>query len=308
MKLKILRATGYFAIACVLSACSFVSQQLSDKRMEEQLLRPGALDSPVATNFDEYHFRFLEKYRVVHAWPVTSACKYAGRGTMYKMGETSYGEVQWVLDIIEEGGTTKQRDADPGWNFNRFVRSIKVQRPEYETVNGVRGISHYYENEEGLQPICFEAWVGSSHSLVMRLHKRDIATWKSLWSSYNPSGVWTEKFIGGNHWQVLENSEANLAPSGTGGWFRSYLTPVGNTGYTLALQLGATQDSLKNPQVHAAFQAMFKRLIESVKIEPLAPAIEADMAQLKAKAFEISRQNCLRMKNPPGYCKKYLAP
>jgi hypothetical protein len=308
MNCKFFSVIAYLANVCVLSACSFASQQLLDKRMEEQLLSPGALDSPVANNFDEYHFKFLDKYRIVHAWPVTSACKYAGSGTMYKMGETSYGEVQWVLDIIEEGGNTKQRNSDPGWNFNRFVRSVKVQRPVYDTVNGVRGIVRYEENEEGLQPICFEAWVGSSHSLVMRLHKRDIATWKSLWSSYNPSGVWTEKFIGVNHWQVLENSEANLASSGTGGWFRSYLTPVGDTGYTLALQLGATQQSLKSPQEHAAFQAMFKHLIESVKIEPLTPAIEADMAQLKAKAFEITRQNCLRMKNPPAYCKKYLEP
>jgi hypothetical protein len=278
--------------------------------MEEQLLKPGALDSPGATNFDEYHFRFLDKYRVVHAWPLTSACKYAGLRTRYRMGETSYGDLHIVDDIFEGNGSTRQRDADTpgGGDFNRFVRSIKVQRPEYEMVNGVRGISHYYENEEGLQPICFEAWVGSSHSLVMRLHKRDIATWKSQWSSYNPSGVWTEKSIGGNHWQVLENSEANLASSGTGGWFRSYLTPVGDSGYTLALQLGATQRSLENPQAHAAFQTMFESLIESVKIEPLTPAIEGDMAQLKAKAFEISRQNCLRMKNPPWYCKKYLEP
>lgn len=276
--------------------------------MEEQLLKPGALDSPVATNFDEYHFKFLDRYRIVHTWPVTSACKYAGRGTMYRMGETSYGEVNWVRDIIEDGAATKQRDADPAWNFDRFVRSMKVQRPVYDTVNGVRGIVRYEENEEGLQPICFEAWVGSSHSLVMRLHKRDIATWKSQWSSYNPSGVWTEKFIGVNHWQVLENSDENLRTSGTGGWFRSYLIPVGDTGYTLALQLGATQQSLENPQAHAAFQAMFKHLIESVRIEPLTPAIEEDMAQLKSKAFEITRQNCLRMKSPPGYCKKYLAP
>lgn len=277
---------------------------------DDRYMQPGALDPNLSGYYDVYNVSLLNKYRIRYEWPLPArACKYGSMSTLGKEQDRYTGEIFWVNPIFEEAGKTLQESfmGEPR-SFDSFVRSIKVQRPEYETVNGVRGISHYYENEEGLQPICFEAWVGSSHSLVMRLHKRDIATWKSQWSTYNPTGVWTEKVIGANHWHALENAEVNLASSGTGGWYLSYLTPVGDTGYTLALQLGATQQSLKSPQAHAAFQAMFKRLIESVKIEPLTPAIEADMAQLKAKAFEIGRQNCLRMKNPPGYCKRYLAP
>jgi hypothetical protein len=314
MKLRILWLMGYLALAFSLSDCTFVSQQLSDKRMEEQLLKPGALDSPVATNFNEYHFRFLDKYRVVHAWPVTSACKYAGHGTQYQMGETSYGEVQSVLDIYEEGGTTRQRDASPGWNFNRFVRSIKVQRPVYDTVNGVRGIVRYEENEEGLQPICFEAWVGSSHAVTIFLYQRTVGQWQDALAKWS-KGAYLGKdatqgndTVMGNRWHVyrlpLKPREMNRAA----GAYELRILPIGDTGYTFAMEFGATVESLENPQAHAAFQAMFKRLIESVKIEPLTPTIEAEMAQLKAKAFEIVRQNCLRMKNPPGYCKRYLDP
>ena len=314
MNRKFFSVIACLASVCVLGACSFASQQLSDKRMEEQLLRPGALDSPVATNFDEYHFKFLDKYRIVHAWPVTSACKYAGRRTMYKMGETSYGEVQWVLDIIEEGRSTKQRDADPGWNFNRFVRSVKVQRPVYDTVNGVRGIVRYEENEEGLQPICFEAWVGSSHAVTIFLYQRTVDQWQDALAKWS-KGAYLGKdavqgidTVMGNKWHVYRLPLKPREMNRVAGAYELRILPIGDTGYTFAMEFGATVESLETTQAHAAFQAMFNRLIESVKIEPLTPAIEADMAQLKAKAFEIVRQNCLRMKNPPGYCKKYLEP
>jgi hypothetical protein len=56
-------------------------------------------------------------------------------------------------------------------------------------------------------------------------------------------------------------------------------------------------------------QAMFRRLLESVKIEPLTPAIEAEIAQLKAQAMEIQRQECLEMAKrtkPFKWCQKYL--
>jgi len=284
--------------------------------MEEQLLKPGALDSPVATNFDEYHFRFLDKYRVVHAWPVTSACKYAGLRTRYRMGETSYGDLHVVDDIFEGNGSTRQRDADTpgGGDFNRFVRSIKVQRPVYETVNGERGIARYEENEEGLQPICFEAWVGSSHAVTIFLYQRTVSQWQDAlakWSKGAYLGSDATHAIDTvleNKWHVYRLPLKPRESNRVAGSYELRILPIGDTGYTFAMEFGATIESLEPPQTHAAFQAMFKHLIESVKIEPLTPAIEADMAQLKTKAFEIVRQNCLRMRNPPGYCKKYLAP
>lgn len=277
---------------------------------DDRYMQPGALDPNLTGYYDVYNVSLLNKYRIRHEWPLPArACPYGSMSTLGKDRDRYTGEVFWVNPIFEEAGQVWQESPmGTPRSFDSFVRSVKVQRADYETVNGVRGIARYYENEEGLQPICFEAWVGTSHTLIVRLYKRDIATWRSLWAGYHPSGKWTEKQIGANHWWALENSEADLASSGTGGWFRSYLTPIGDTGYTLALQLGATQKSLQNPQAHAAFETMFKHIVESVKVEPLTPAIESEMAQLKAKAFEIVRQNCLRMKTPAGYCKKYLEP
>ncbi len=304
---KTLWLIGYLALACVLSACSFVSQQLSDKRMEEQLLKPGALDSPVATNFDEYHFRFLDKYRVVHAWPVTSACKYSGFRTKYKMGETSYGDVHWVLDIIEEGNNTRQRDATPGSDFNRFVRSVKVQRPVYETANGTRGIVRYEEREEGLGPICFEAWVGTDHSLTIRLVKLPMSNRVAHYEER--VGSRSKEKVGSNVWQVWRYQFDAATPNRYGG--EIWVLPIGETDYTLALEFGFGAESFQSPPTHAAFEAMFKHIVESVRVEPLTPAIETEMEELKVRAFEIVRQNCIQMAKrtkPPAYCQKYLKP
>ena len=48
-----------FLLGAVLSSCGFVFQQLSDKAMEDRLLKPGALDSPIPWNLKTYGFRFL---------------------------------------------------------------------------------------------------------------------------------------------------------------------------------------------------------------------------------------------------------
>ena len=313
MKLTIFNATGCLAIACLLGACSFASQQLSDKRMEDQLLRPGALDSPVATNFDEYLFKFMDKYRIVHAWPVTSACKYSKLRTKYTMGEMSYGDVYSVDDIYEDGNITKQRDVTPGTDFNRFVRSVLVRRPVYATTSdGIKGneIAGYYENEEGFKPICFEAWAGTSHAVTIFLHKRTVNEWKealtrwSLGSYMRADAKQSVEIVTGNSWHVFRLPLKPREMNRVAGSYELRILPIGNTGYTMALELGANVESLQNPQAHAAFEAMFKRLIESVKIEPLTPAIEAEMAQLKSQAFEIVRKDCIRMSqrsNPPAY-------
>ncbi|MFZ3219567.1 MAG: hypothetical protein WA174_06010, partial [Rhodoferax sp.] len=194
---------------------------------------------------------------------------------------------------------------DPRQGFGSYVTSVIRHQPIY----GPQGLERYEDQEQGLQPVCFQAWVGTSHTLILRLHKRDVATWKALWSEYNPSGKWSQQQIGSNSWWLLENDARDLQSTGIGWWFKSYLTPIGDTGYSIGIQLGANQNSLRNPQAHAEMQVLFRHLVESVKIEPLTPAIEAELAQLKVQAEEIVRQDCIEMakRTKPGFwCQKYL--
>lgn len=272
MKRKFLFIIAGLSLLASLSACGFVAGQVADKAREELLLKPGALDAPMTGYYDSYSFKLLDKYRVIHEWPVVSNCKYRKQPTLNRL-DRFRGEVYAVRDIYEDQGKTWQRfEPQLGpYDFDHFVRpAYKVQRPEFDAAGKKTG-RMLEKDETGLQPVCFEAWVGTSHTLILRLHKRDLATWKTMWSEYNPSGKWIKKQVNGVDWWALENEEKDLQSTGTGGWFKSWLTPIGNTGYTLAIQLGANKQSLQHPQAHANFQAMFRHLIESVKIEEIKP-------------------------------------
>jgi hypothetical protein len=186
------------------------------------------------------------------------------------------GEFWAVRDIYEEGGKTWQRfEGMKSYDFDRYVRSVKIMNPVvYDKVTRKRIEGASEEIEGGLQSLCFESWYATSHSLVMRLHKRDLKTWKAQWTQFNPKGIWSEQRVAGNDWTVQEVPEQELssrAPGAAGAWFQSWLLPIGDTGYTISLQLGASQESMQHPEAHARMKAMFRHLIESVKIEPLQP-------------------------------------
>jgi hypothetical protein len=271
MKNKTAIFVSCLALLATLSACG-VEQAV--KRNDDRYMQPGALDGPLTGFYDTYRIKFLDKYRVTHQWPVMGNCKYSKLPTLGRKNDRYKGEIYAVDDIYEDSGSTKQRGAHPKWNFDRFIRSVKVMNPVYGQVNGVRQKTGEEEIEAGLQSLCFNSWYATSHSLVMRLHKRDQKTWKAQWTQFNPKGKWSEQRVAGNVWTVQEVPEQELsppAPGASGGWFQSWLLPIGDTGYTISLQLGASQESMQHPEAHARMKAMFHQLIESVKIEPLRP-------------------------------------
>lgn len=316
MTTKLLVGVGGLIAALTLISCGFVTQQRTDKAQEERLLKPGALDTGIATNFNEYRFKFMDRYRISHAWPVTSSCGYRSQDTKYKMGDVTYGEVKLVRDIYEEDGKTWQRfpsEVGP-YNLSSYVRSKIVHQPIYENVDGGRAIVRYEDQEQGLQAMCFQAWVGTSHALTLMLYKRTLEDWETAltrWSQGSYTDITTKRFaenIGGNDWHVFQAGIKPRVMNRIAGAFELRILQLGNTGYTMVFELGANQDSLQNPQAHAAMQLLFRQLLGSVKVEPLTPTIEAELAELKAKAQDIQRQECVESskKGKPGpWCKIY---
>ena len=265
-------------ITCVLTAIILCGCGLAGviNRNDEQYLQPGALDSPVGTILDFYQFKFLNKYEVTYQWPANAHhCKIGSLATL----NTNWGiksEFFYVPDIFEKDGKTWQASSVAGkfYDFDKYVRSVKVMNPLFGDVNGVHQKIGEEELENGFSSMCFDSWYLTSHALFVSLYKRDLKTWKALNTQYNPKGEWTEQQVGNNLWTVQEVPEQELAPArlnASGGWFQSWLLPIGDSGYTLAIELGASKESLQRPDAHARMKEMFHQMIEAVKIEPVQP-------------------------------------
>lgn len=247
------------------------------KRNDDRYSQPGALDMQLNDYHDVYFFRFLGKYRISHQWPTAAEpCKYRSLPTLGRKADRYKGEVFSAPDIYEVDGKTWQASntGRKPMDFDRYVRSVKVTRGVYANINGMSQKVGEKENEEGLQPVCFGGWYATSHILRLWLFKYDMAEWRSRLAERSPKGRWSQQSVAGNLWQISETAEQDLKPrplNGMGGPFQIWILPVGDTGYTLAMELGASQESLRFPEVHERFKAAFRELIESVKIEPLLP-------------------------------------
>jgi hypothetical protein len=280
--------------------CSVVEETV--RRNDDRYARPGAMDSPLTGIYKTFQFNLLDKYRVTHQW-LESGCSY--RGVEQKdatPGKRSYFYIG--RDIFEENGKTWLRfEGRTPFDFDRYVRSVKQQVPIYapatqeevkasekamrERIERSRKTGRmesappdstgrkpirYEEKEFGFQAVCGESWWVTSHLLNARLYKRDLATWRSMLTESNPKGRWSEHRVGANVWLAQETAEQDFGPrplNGVGGPFQTWLLPIGDTGYTIALHLGASRESLQYPDAHTRFQAAFRHLIESVKIEPI---------------------------------------
>jgi len=233
------------------------------KRNDDRYARPGAMDSPLTGIYNTYQFHLLDKYRVSHQW-LESGCGYRGVETK----EKAFGKRSRFFvgrDIFEENGKTWLRfEGMTPFDFDRYVRSVKYTSKERGREGEVIDI--------GFRPLCFESWWVTSHFLRGMLYRRSLASWRSILTDKNPRGKWTERRVGANSWLVQEMAEQDLAPrplNGVGGPFQIWLLPIGDTGYTLGMELGASSESLQYPDAHVHLQATLRHLIESVTIEPL---------------------------------------
>ena len=235
------------------------------RRNDDRYARPGAMDSPLTGIYNTYQFHLLDRYSVTHQW-LESGCRYRG---VERKEITSGARSRFFVgrDIYEENGKTWLRfEGMTPFDFDRYVRSVKYTSKERGREGEVIDI--------GFRPLCFESWWVTSHFLRGMLYKRDLASWRAIQTEKKPKGKWFERRVGANLWLVQETAEQDFNPrplNGVGGPFQTWLLPIGDTGYTLGMEMGASRESLQYPDAHARFQATFRHLIESVKIEPLRP-------------------------------------
>lgn len=249
----------------LLSACGFVAGQLQDKANEDRLLKPGALDLPLTGFYTHYQYKLLDKYQVSHQWIRESNCEYrkVELGKYESKDRLTKDRFFNVRDIFEEGGSTWQRfDAKTGnFNFDQYVH------PQYtvKTRNGLK-------TEKGYNTLCYQSWWATSHSIALFLRKQPLDEMKAGFTQWYPEGTWTTKIVNNLTWHVQEVAEDKFRTrplNGVAGPFQLWALPLADTGYSMAIKLGASKESLQYPDAHARMQAMFKHLIESVKIEPI---------------------------------------
>jgi hypothetical protein len=256
-------------LSLVLIGCGIEQAILKN---EDRYAKPGAMDMAIPSTpyYVKHSFKLLNRYIVKQEWlngnGVTPYGGYFGKpkGLPLRIFD-SLGEI-----YEEQGVTWYQSDKSYAginlktgqyWrsDFNRYVR------PEYtvQTRNGLK-------TERGYNVLGLETWWTTSHSIALFLRKQPLDEMKAGFSKWYPEGVWTTKKVNNLTWHVQETSEDKFRPrplNGVGGPFQTWVLPLADTGYTMAIELGASKESLQYPDAHARMQAMFKHLIESVNIE-----------------------------------------
>lgn len=247
---------------CLLVGCGVIEKTIQHN--DDRYARPGAMDSPLVEAYLTYQFKLLDRYQITHQW-LQSACRY--RGLERPSGTSGQRSRFYVVDdIYEDGDVTRQRNARPSWSLNSYVRSVTLISKE----KGREGQPY----EAGLKTMCFEYWWTSSHFLSLRLHKRSVAEFEAVHTQRAPDGQWRTVNRNGMQWRVQQVPLNKLQPpllNGLGGPYQVWLAALGDTGYTMAFEMGASTESLKYPQAHAALEKVYLHLIDSLKVERLQP-------------------------------------
>ncbi len=269
----------------VLTSCSNVIQQIKEKNREDYILsHPGVYDPivPDKPDYVTHKFIFLEKYKVAHDWPYGfDICKYATMTLPKSMRDgTWYGSYRRLGDIFEYKGSTLQEvrvDGYPERSFDASYMSMDNHVKTWKKIDEL-GVERTY----GHDPMCWQPLGSSSHTLVVRLYKRSLDEWRKALKKKLPDGVFAKKRIGNNVWLTQEFGLTPSKQNHVAGTFKTWVLPIGDTGYTYTFQLGASSESLNYPRTHAAMKKIFRHLIESVKIEELSKE-EAAIASVKVK-------------------------
>lgn len=251
------------AIASALILLVGCSIEDAVRKNDDRYARPGAMDSPMREVYKTYQFKLMDRYRITHQF-LFSGCAYH-RGD--KQPSTALdGTLLYVgQDLIEKDGKSWLRFADGGlFDFDRWVRSIIVESRE----TGSEG----QPREIGLNSVCGQSWWGSSHLLSVRFHKT--VEMDRLAAAWTANGEWQTVNRNGMPWRVQKVPLDQLhspRPNSIGGPYQTWITTLGDSGYSIAFRMGASKDSLNHPQAHAQLEKIYMHLIDSLKVERLQP-------------------------------------
>jgi len=249
---------------CALSGCGI---EEAIRKNDDRYAAPGAQDSPRTGIYSKYSFRLMGRYQVSHEWVNTAACSYRAR-ELPNLPSGRRSNTYLVPEIYETDGKTWQ--ASNGglkpMDFDPWVRSVKWVSRE----KGKEGQT----KEVGLKPVCFEYWWASSHYLEATIRHSSLSAYEASFANSHRLAKWSTRQLNGLTWRVAE-VPANLLqvrpPNGVGGPYRAWLTELGDTGYVISIEMGASKESLDHSKAHADIEAVLKHLVSSLEVTRLNP-------------------------------------
>jgi hypothetical protein len=146
-----------------------------------------------------------------------------------------------VPEIYEADGKTWQA-SNAGlkpMDFDPWVRSVKWTSKE----KGKEGET----KEVGLKTVCFEYWWASSHYVSATIRRSSLSDYEASFANSYRVAKWSTRQLNGLTWRVAEVPTDLLQvrpPNGLGGPYRAWLTELGDTGYVISIEMGASQESL----------------------------------------------------------------
>lgn len=114
----------------------------------------------------------------------------------------------------------------------------------------------------------------ASHYVSATIRRSSFSDYEASFANSYRVAKWSTRQLNGLTWRVAEVPTDLLQvrpPNGLGGPYRAWLTELGDTGFVISIEMGASQESLDHPGAHAEIEAVFKHLVGSLKVERLAP-------------------------------------
>ncbi|NML25119.1 hypothetical protein [Zoogloea dura] len=224
----------------------------------------------------------------------------------------------YVFPIFErEGSIWQERFEGGATGVNALFRSVKRQVPistrQEGDVKDKPDEKRYEEREDGLGWMCEQNWQGIGMGVEMRFYERTLSQWTAILDETYPQRdlkkAW--EVIGKNTWMAyvatLQPPQLNMI----GGPYKIYVTPVADSGFTIAISMRANQESIKNPEAFQAMDVLFHRLLESVKVEPWTDLAASEVETTRLQAMEILKQDCFKHyknkpRQAPTWCQPYF--
>jgi len=320
MKKKIKKISTVVLLGILTSACT----PQFYKNLDDRYLRPGAKDPAIPDERNVYMTRTMKligKYRITHQW-LPFGCQLA---PMINFSEVAGLKPTYFRPIIEIDGSLysepfiKQEKLTKYDNVDKYFKSIKETRPIYgKKPNGALDTNNVIGEEiveVGRQEMCATDWQGINAFISLYFFDRQPIELSKEFDAARLAKsdiTRTRAVIGQNDWIIHERTLQLPKGNNVSTGYKHYYTNILDSGYVLKLVLGATQESMKNPEAFAAIEKTFMRLVEKIEIAPWTEEDERKQESMRQVVVEFIRQDCIevtksgRRSKAYAYCDKYM--